>query len=71
MKMTLYKNHTAENTLRMFTMKRTVLITGRVMSGVRSSHSPKVSILFQLEGGVGSMGGLRSTHYTKVSICFN
>jgi hypothetical protein len=67
MKRTEYKNHTSENALRKFTMKRTTLIKG----GVGSTHSTKVSILFQLVGGVRSMGGVRSTHFKKVSICFN
>jgi hypothetical protein len=69
MKTTEYTNHTSENTLRKFTMKRTTLIKGGVLGAVRSTHSTKISILFQLEGGV--TGGVRSTHYTKVSICFN
>ncbi len=67
MNRTEYKNNTTENTLRMFTMKNTTLITGNV----RSARSRKVSILFQLVGGAGPMGGFRSTHFTKVSICFN
>ncbi len=67
MKTTEYTNNTSENTLRTFTMKRTTLIKG----DARSAQSTKVSILFQLVGGVRPMGGARSTHYTKVSICFN
>ncbi len=65
MKRTEYKNHTSENALRTFTMKRTI------MGAVKSIHSTKVSVLFQLVGSVGSVGGAKSTHYTKVSISFN
>ncbi len=67
MKRTEYKNNTSENALRMFTMKRTTL----VMDRARSAHSTKVSVLFKLEGGIGSVGGVKSTHYTKVSISVN
>ena len=46
MKRTEYKNHTSENALRTFTMKRTIMGAVGSAGGGKSTHYTKVSISF-------------------------